>query len=135
MFTETVTSKGKVANFGILLRLSSSTSFALAASYTLYAQCTDAALVLPLCSCRLKMYVDHTEILEIRERYARNREFYTSYKVHWLAVPIVRSMTSEDPTCDGLLMPEANCTSSYRATYILMQDLSFQREIRGSYTQ
>jgi hypothetical protein len=41
-------------------------------------------------------------------------------RVHWLAVPIVHSATSEDPTCDGLLMPEVNCTSSYRATYILI---------------
>jgi hypothetical protein len=60
--------------------------------------------------------------------------FVWGLKLHWLAVPIVRSKNSEDPTCDGLLMPEANCTSSYRATYILIQDLSFQREIRGSYT-
>jgi hypothetical protein len=98
MFTETVTSKGKVANFGILLRLSSSTSFALAASYTLYAQCTDAALVLPLCSCRLKMYVDHTEILEIRERYARNREFYTSYSfVGLIAVRVCLYVDVENP--------------------------------------
>jgi hypothetical protein len=38
---------GKVANFGILLRLSLSTSFALVASYTLYVQCTDTAPYAP----------------------------------------------------------------------------------------
>jgi hypothetical protein len=49
-------------------------------------------------------------------------------KVHWLAIPVVCIVILKNPTCDGVLMPEVNCTSSYIVTYILVQDLFLERK-------